>query len=222
VQEVIDEGQLIAAVDRAFAVTGRGLEPWPDPHPERSPPAEAYSRLLDPGKWRIIGARAEAWMAAVVEAAIATVERDASIRWRSDRLPILSRTDRVVPDVPGGLPLIVGRSQLGDVDDAGVVLGVGDPTVCVEWFPDCGCDACDSGSQNELDWLDEYLLSIVSGRYRWLTDGVRTIFYIGEEASCTWGASGEFVRGEVERVLTGPTGWEELSGPSWLAGGRPG
>jgi hypothetical protein len=216
--DAIDEEGLLAAVDRAFADTGRGLEPWPDPHPDRSPPDEAYSRLLDPAKWRIIGARAEAWMVAVVDAGIATVERDASIEWRSDELPLISRTDRVVPTVARGLPLVVGRTQLGDVDDAGVVLGVGDPAVCVDWFPDCGCDACDSGSQDELDRIDDYLLSIVSGRYRWLTDGSRTIFYLGEDASCTWGASGEFGRGGVERVLADPVGWEELSGPSWLTG----
>src|SRR5262245_12786259 len=155
-------------------------------------------------------------MAAVVDAGIATVEREVAIEWRTNELPIISRTDRVVPAVPRGLRLVVGRSRIGDVDDAGVVLGVGDPAACVDWFPDCGCDACDSGSQDELTRLDEYLLSIVAGRFRWLTDGSRTIYYIGEDANCTWGASGEFARGGVERILADPTGWEELSGPSWL------
>jgi hypothetical protein len=210
--------ELLAAVDGAFAVTGRGLAPWPDPNPDRSPPDEAYSRLPDPGKWRIVGARAEAWIVALDDAGIATVERNASIQWRGTELgPVISRTDRVVAAVAGGLPLVVSRSVIDDVDDAGVVLGVGDPSVLLEWFPDCGCDACDSGSQNELDWLDEYLLSIVSGRFRWLTDGTRTISYIGDEARCTWSASGSFGRREVDAVLADPTGWEELSGPSWLA-----
>ncbi|MCY3863114.1 MAG: DUF6226 family protein [bacterium] len=47
--------------------------------------------------------------------------------------------------------------------DAGVSLGVGDPAVLVLAAPDCGCDACDSGSQ---DALDEYMLSVVTGSER--------------------------------------------------------
>ena len=35
-----------------------------------------------------------------------------------------------------------------------LTLGVGDPAVCIGWLPDCGCDACDSGSPNELEQLD--------------------------------------------------------------------
>ena len=72
---VVAESELLAAVDVAFAVTGRGLTPWPDPHPDRSPLDEEYSRLLDPAKWRIIGARAEAWLVALVDSALAVVER---------------------------------------------------------------------------------------------------------------------------------------------------
>jgi len=50
--------------------------------------------------------------------------------------------------------------------DAGVSLGVGDPAVLVLAAPDCGCDACDSGSQDALDELDEYMLSVVTGSER--------------------------------------------------------
>jgi len=45
---VVTEQELLDAVDEAFAVTGRGLAPWPDPHPDRRPRAEEYSRLSDP------------------------------------------------------------------------------------------------------------------------------------------------------------------------------
>ena len=36
----------------------------------------------------------------------------------------------------GALPLTVARSRLGDVDDAGVILGLGDPAVAIDRFPD--------------------------------------------------------------------------------------
>ena len=117
---VVAEFELLAAVDAAFAVTARGLIPWPDPHPDRPPLDEEYSRVLDAAKWRIIGARAEAWLAALVDAALAVIERDASVRWRAEPGPDISRTDRVVGLAEGALPLIVARSRIGDVDDAGV------------------------------------------------------------------------------------------------------
>jgi hypothetical protein len=206
--------ELLAAVDRAFAATGRGLAPWPDPHPDRSPPDEEYSRLLDAAKWRILGARARAWVVALVDAGAAVVEPDAPVSWQAAPGPEISGADRVVPRAAGALPMIVARSRLGDLDDAGVTLGVGDPAVCVGWFPDCGCDACDSGSQDALDELDRHIAGIVSGTFRRLSRGSRTITVLDADG---WSASG-FSGGhrEVSAVLTDPTGWDEVSGAPWL------
>ena len=124
-----------------------------------------------------------------MDAALAVIERDASVRWRAEPGPDISRTDRVVGLAEGALPLIVARSRIGDVDDAGVTLGVGDPASCVAWFPGCGCDACDSGSQDELDELDRHVAGIVSGSFRRLTDGERQITVLDEHG---WSASGLF------------------------------
>lgn len=205
--------ELLAAVDAAFEITRRGLAQWPDPHPDRSPLDVEYSRLTDPGRWRIIGARVDAWFVALVAAGLAAVERDASIRWRVNPRTVISRTDRIAPVAAGALPFIVGRSQIGDIEDAGVTLGVGDPAVCVTWFPDCGCDACDSGSQDELDHLDSHVHSIVSGAFRRLSAGDREITVIGEGR---WSASGEFGRHEVGAIIADSTGWDEVAGTSWL------
>jgi Family of unknown function (DUF6226) len=210
---VVAEDELLTAVDTAFAVTGRGLVPWPDPHPDRTPRDEEYSRLLDPAKWRIVGARAEAWIAAVIDTGLAVVERGAAIRWRDQPGTVISRADHVGPFAAGALGVVVARSRLGEVDDAGVTLGVGDPAVCVDWFPSCGCDACDSGSQDELDRLDESLLAVVAGTFRRLSRADRTITVIGEHR---WQATGRFGRREVAAVLADPTGWDELTGVSWL------
>jgi hypothetical protein len=129
---------------------------------------------------------------------------------------VVSRTDRVVPYVSGGLPLVVARSQLGAVDDAGVTLGVGDPAVCVTWIPDCGCDACDSGSQDVLDELDEYVLGVVSGAFRRLWSGDREITVISSERRCASGMSG---RRETDAILADPGGWHEMSGTPWISDG---
>lgn len=211
---VVAEAELREAVDAAFVTTGRSFRSWPDPHPDRPPPEEEYSRLLDPAKWRILGARADAWLHALVDTGLARVEPNAVVSWRGKPGPIISRTDRVVPVVSGALQLTVARSRLEDVDDAGVTLGLGDPAVCIDWFPQCGCDACDSGSQNELGYFDEHMGVIVSGTFRRLTDGKRTITVFGDHERQ---ASGSFRSGALEAILADPPrGWDELAGASWL------
>jgi len=215
---VVIEQELLDAVDEAFALTGRELAPWPDPHPDRRPREEEYSRLSDPAKWRIVGARAEAWLLALHAGGLAEVERNAPIRWEVAPPTVVSHADRLVPHVVDGLPLIVARSQLGPVDDAGVTLGVGDPAVVIRWIPDCGCDACDSGSQDVLDELDEAILGVVSGAFRRLAAGDRVITVVGADRwSASSSGSETFGRGEVAEILADPTGWREVSGPPWTA-----
>jgi hypothetical protein len=217
---VIGTEELRAAVDAAFLRTGSGTAPWPDPYPgdDRSVPDEAYSRLTNPAKWRILGARTDAWLIALADAGLVVVEQDAVVTWTTPPGPVMSHAERVKPVVPGALQMIIAHSRIGDVDDAGVVLGVGDPAECVDWFPDCGCDACDSGSQNELDHLDTHLIAVVTGAFRRLTRGERTITVIEEGG---WSASGfrtaaRRIGHQVDAILANPNGWSELSGRSWL------
>jgi hypothetical protein len=160
---------LIERVDDEFAVTGRAHAPWDDPHPDRSPTDEEYSRVLDPAKWRIIGARADAWIRALVDGGIADVEHDAEPRWLEPPGADVSRTDRIVPRRAGTISLLVGRSRIGSVDGAGVTIGAGDPATSLTLIPDCGCDACDSGSRAVIDELDEWIGGVVRGELRHLT-----------------------------------------------------
>jgi hypothetical protein len=211
---VVTQHGLIAKVEAAFAVTAHELTAWPDPHPDRSPRDEEYSRLSDPAKWRIVGARADAWLMALVETGLAVVDAVAQVDWSVPPRTVVTRADRIVPHVPGALPLVVARSRMGNVDDAGVTLGVGDPAVCFAWIPDCGCDACDSGSQDVLDELDEHVLGVVSGAFRRLWSGDREITVISREG---WRASGLFGSGEVDAILADPRGWQELSGAPWIS-----
>lgn len=168
---MVTQEYLRAAVDPAFEVVGRELAPWPAPHPDRPPLEIEYSRLTDAAKWRIVGARAEAWIIALVDAGLATVERTTEVGWKVPPATVISRTDRVVPRAAGAKPMVVARSQLGEVPDAGVTLGVGDPALCVAWFPQCGCNARDGGFREVLEDLDSYVLGVVSGAFRHLTSG---------------------------------------------------
>lgn len=202
---------LLVAVEAAFARLACDLSPWPDPHPEREFPDELYSRVTDPERYRVIGARADAWAVALADGDLATVERDATIRWRTPPGPVVTRTDRVVPHAAGALTLVLGRSRLGDVDDAGLVIGVGDPADAVTILPTCGCDACDSGSDDLLNELDATIVAVVTGRYRHLRQGDRRITVLGDSSQ----GSGTFRPFEWDAVLQDPTGWDETTGPPW-------
>ena len=209
---MITDAELLSAVDAAFEVTGRGLARWPDPHPDRPPLHEEYSRVTNAGRWRIVGARADAWVLALADARLAAVERDVEVHWKAAPGPAISRTDRLVPYAAGALPLVVARSRIDDTDDAGVTLGVGVPAVCVAWIPPCGCDACDSGAQPEIDQVDDVILPVVLGAFRRLSRGSCVITVCGDGS---WSATNLRAR-DISAILAEPSGWDELSGTSWL------
>ncbi len=173
----------MAAVDAAFVETGRGPDGWPDPHPDRRPLKEEYSRVTNPQRWKILATRAEAWFTAMTAAGIAETE-EAAVAWREQpRIPV-DHTFRAVPLAPGAIPLVVAWNRMEEVDWPAVVLGAGDPAEVLTIVPDCACDACDSGSQDALDELDEYVLSVVTGDYRKLRRGPREItVYSGDHMS---------------------------------------
>lgn len=210
---------LLAAVETAFVETSHGLRTWDDPHAGEMPSDDEYSRCLDPAKWRIIGARADAWIDALVTTGLATVQRDVTLGWPNDA-PAPRRSDLVVPSTPGTLGLAIGHSAIEDVADAGVVVGVARPgtvLAVVTVLPHCGCDACDSGSANELIVLDDAIGSVVAGTFRRLArrDASITVAGRGWSASNLTARSGTRTHDAVERILADPTGWDEVSGPAW-------
>lgn len=243
----MDPTTLLRSVEEEFERTSRGLAQWADPHPppERLVADGEYSRVTDPAKWRIVGARVDAWLDVIAAAGLAAVGRDAQVEWEEPPGPFLTRSDLIRPTVAGGLVLVVGRSRIDTVDDAGIVLGVGRPAVHAEQIPDCGCDACDSGSADVIDQVDTWVGGIVRGELRHLVRPRRTITVIGDDVRRSsysprlptaaddwrWTVAPEdadvamldaelrlrpSARLDVAAVLADPTGWREWSGPSWL------
>jgi hypothetical protein len=210
---VVSEAELLFAVNEAFRGTGERLESWPDPNPDRTPQHKAYSRLTNPERWRIVGARVEAWLLALEGSGLATVQRGELVDWAVRPGPAVTGTDLVVPQMAKAIPLVVAHSRLGEVDDGGVVLGVGAPAVQIEQFPDCGCDACDSGSQDEVDQIDRHLIGVVSGRFRRFSRGDQILMTLGDGR---WSGSGRTRPPRIEEVRANPHGWDELTGASWL------
>jgi len=158
---------LRAEVDRVFVRTGADTPGWPDPHPDRSPLDEEYSRVTDVGKYRILDARVDAWVEVLAERGVATATDVPAEPWVGGLRPASDhlRVRRLTPSAPGGLSFLIATTLVGGEPfglDVGMTDGDQDP-VLLAMVPDCGCDACDSGSADLLVELDEWILTVARG-----------------------------------------------------------
>ena len=175
------------------------LPGWLDPHPGMTSPwDEEYSRVTDPGRYRIVHARARAW---------ATVLEDA-LGVRSEVLEpapaagtgAFDRGLRMVPGHADALPLLLLErdvpTQPGQAALAVLNIAVVRSDVVVEAQPDCGCDACDSGSSDLLEAVDAAIRHIVGGPF---------VVLRGHKWHAEWhpggGSAGSDGRGPDFRVL---------------------
>lgn len=215
---MVSLNELLERVDRAFDARPPEIAGWADPNPERNPDDDAYSRVTNPERWRIVAARADAWVHALIELDVASVREVTDIEWSKDWLDsnLTGRADLIVPNAPGALPLVVARLDIGDVPNAGILVGAGDPAEELVMVPDCSCDACDSGSSDALEQFDELIISVVSGTFRRLSRGKKSVTTTRDGMQ-----SRNMSRRELQRVLARPVNggsknWAELTGLSWL------
>lgn len=183
--------ELLDAVETAFAGTGADTPGWDDPHegPEgegREALEEQYSRCLDPGKYRILWARAEAWTEVLLARgwADATEVAGEQLPWLIPPHTPRCRATVLRPRRPGAEALTLLRTATDDATGSadltgvdaqlpGLVIALGEPALPVATIPVCGCDACDAGSADLLEDLDSSILSIVDGSFEvTLTPGV--------------------------------------------------
>lgn len=156
---------LLPAVDRAFARLRGDLADWPHPRPDGRPAEpEEYSEVSDPGKYRLLAARAEAWVEAITSAGLGAARDVApeSVRWAGERVVVPTRAI-LVEGRPRTCPVIVGLAPLTGAEEAVVQVGVADPAEVLLLEPDCGCDACDTGSADLLETLDDAFVLALSG-----------------------------------------------------------
>ena len=146
------------------------LPTWPDPHPGMtSPRDEEYSRLTDPGRYRIVHARARTW-ATVLEDALGVRSEvlEPALAAAAGTRPF-DRGVRLVPRHTAALPLLLLErnvpTQAGEGTIAVLNIAVARPDVVVETQPGCGCDACDSGSSDLLEAVDAAIRHVVGGPF---------------------------------------------------------
>jgi hypothetical protein len=147
------------------------LPSWINPHPSMaSPGEEEYSRVTDPERYRVVHARAHAWAAVLEDVLGARAEiLSKGSTTRDGRPQLFDRGVRLTPREPGGLPLLLlerdAPTHGGGATLAVLDIGVGDPGAVVASVPDCGCDACDSGSLGLLDAIDSTVGHVVGGPF---------------------------------------------------------
>jgi hypothetical protein len=165
---VIDIDTVRGAVADAYAASGN-WPAWPDAHllpdgTRRESFDEEYSRVSDPQKYRVVGGRVDGWVTALTALGLAELETvDASVFADPSAALDPVQVLRLRPYREGAIPLLFAvRSVLAERDN--VVLGAGEPAAAVvDRNPDCGCDACDSGSAALLEVLDDGVLDVVRG-----------------------------------------------------------
>jgi hypothetical protein len=157
------QAQVAASFDRL------GMPSWPDPHPGMaSPREEEYSRVTEPDRYRIVHVRAHAWANRLGDLPEVEVEPLAPAPLDDEgRLGLIDRGVRLTSRQPGTLPLLLLERNvpLLDLEASLAVLHISvvRPEVALEMLPDCGCDACDSGSQDLLGAIDETIGHVVGG-----------------------------------------------------------
>lgn len=214
--------ELLSDVEHHFAQRSPDLTLWPDPHPAGvSPAEEEYSRVTHPERYRILGARADAWLAALVRHGLATTRSvdPPDLRWEVPPRTVMSSAVVASPVAEGAAQLVVVRCAIDGIEDTGISLGFADPTIWVGAFPDCGCDACDNGAQHDLDTLDEHLTSMVTGQFRRLVRKKEQITLLGDG---TWSAASTRSPEKLAAVVANPTGWRDVGGAPWLGSAAQG
>ncbi|MFW6599219.1 DUF6226 family protein [Propionibacteriaceae bacterium Y2011] len=150
-----------------------GLPRWPAPRPPMaSPRDEEYSRVTEPGRYRIVHERARIWTQALTEVLDVTASQLAPGTWQGlGSLDHFDRGVRLSAALPGTLDLVLLELDVvpfgGPAGAVLPVLGISAdrPDVSVTVQPDCGCDACDSGSADLLAAIDEPIMALIGGPY---------------------------------------------------------
>lgn len=207
---------LVRAVDRAFVATGAETPGWPGRPWGVNPVEEDYSRVTDLAKYRILGSRVEAWVQALADSGVATTTDVSPAPWRAGCRPPEEhqRVRRIEPVRRGALQL-VAATTIVDGEPFGLDLGVarpGEEPVHIAAIPDCGCDACDHGSAELLESLDDRILGVVLGGVAHARRGqdYATRIFQG------WSAYGASSESWLDVTVAAPRGVERWVGDPWI------
>jgi hypothetical protein len=203
----------LADVLKKVEASYRGSASWTDPHVDREVEDAEYSRVTDPDRYRIVGARASAWERALVDLGLATAEPARLPDWQYGPRDVSAI--RLRPRAADALELLVLHGSMESVSDTVISIGIGTPPVMVAMEPDCGCDACDSGSADLLDVIDQAFVDVVSGEIFYAEGDGWTLTATHERSQYTGGINAAAIAASVRRGE--PVGTRALIGRAWLS-----
>jgi hypothetical protein len=207
-----------------------GMPAWPNPHPGMaSPREEEYSRITEPERYGIVHARARVWADRLGDVPGVEAETLASAPLDDEgHLGRFDRGVRLTSPRPGTLPLLLLErdGRLPDLEASLAVphISVVWPQIAVQMVPDCGCDACDLGSDDLLYVIDETIGNVIGGPFvALLGKGWHALWHPGGGSSGGTGRGPDHARVmELCRRLAGgedvrlPNGVEAFVGHPWL------
>ena len=123
------------------------------------PPDDAYSGVTEPERFRPLHDWAIEAVARLQTNYEATLDEGMGMDTELERFPLSRTTIKVTPLQGSCAPITIAFT---DFPGLAVRYGRWD----TEWFPSCGCDACDEMPEEEFERFTELLSDVVAGRFR--------------------------------------------------------
>ena len=123
------------------------------------PPDDAYSRVTEPELFRPLQDWALEAVARLQTEYEATLDEGMGMDTELERSPLSRTTIKVTPLQGSCAPITIAFT-----DFPGLAVRYG--RWATEWFPSCGCDACDEMPEEEFERFTELLSDVVAGRFR--------------------------------------------------------
>ena len=169
------------------------------------PPEDAYSRVTEPERFMLLHAWAIEAVALLNMSYEVTLDEGIGMDAELERRPLSRPTLKVAPFQDSCAPITIAFT-----DFPGLAVRFG--SWAIDWFPSCGCDACDETPDSEIERLNRLLNDVVAGRFRESLRLERRFFWSrgeGQRTSEFWSADHRSSRGtrlshdEASQILNG-------------------
>ena len=123
------------------------------------PPDDAYERVTEPERFKPLHDWALETVVRLQTEYDVTLEESKGIDAELERSTLAMPTLRLTPSQDSCAPITIVFT-----DFPALAVRVG--RWVTDWFPSCGCDACDEMPEGEFERLTELLSDVVAGRFR--------------------------------------------------------
>ena len=123
------------------------------------PPDDAYSRVTEPERFGPLHDWALEAVARLQSEYEVTLDEADGMDAELERAPLSRPTIKLTPLQDSCAPITIAFTEFP-------VLGVRVGRWVTDFFPSCGCDACDEMPEEEFEMFTELLSDVVAGRFR--------------------------------------------------------